>query len=102
DGTAVQFTASAGTFADTGTNTTIRTTTGGVATAKLSSSTAGNVTITETVNNVQKTTTVTFTTAPTTPVPPSTAPTITSVCVTTGSTCTTPAAGIPAPGEHGV
>src|ERR1043165_9602161 len=100
DGTAVQFTASAGTFADTGTNTTIRTTTGGVATAKLSSSTAGNVTITATVNNVQKTTTVTFTTAPTTPVPPSTAPTITSVCVTTGSTCTTPATGIPAGGQQ--
>jgi large repetitive protein len=100
DGTAVQFTTTAGTFADTGTNTTIRTTTAGVATAKLSSSSAGSATITATVNNVSKTTAVTFTTVPPTPVPPSTAPTITSVCVQTGSTCTSPATGIPGGGQQ--
>lgn len=100
DGTAVQFTTTSGTFADTGTNTTIRTTTGGVATARLSSSTAGTATITATVNNVSKTTQVTFTTVPPTPTPPNTAPTISAVCVQTGSTCTAPATGIPAGGQQ--
>lgn len=100
DGTAVQFTTTNGTFADTGTNTTIRTTTGGVATAILSSSSAGAATVTATVNNVSKTTTVTFTTVPTVTPPPSTTPTITAVCVQTGSTCTTPAIGIPAGGQQ--
>src|SRR5205085_585488 len=60
DGTAVQFTTSLGTFADTGQNTTIRTTTAGVATATLSSAAAGTATITATVNNVTKNATVTF------------------------------------------
>jgi hypothetical protein len=100
DGTAVQFTTTIGTFADTGTNTTIRTTTGGVATATLTSSSAGTATITATVNNVSKTTSVTFTTVPTTTPPPNTAPTISSVCVITGTTCTTPATGIPAGGQQ--
>ena len=100
DGTAVQFTTTIGTFSDTGQNTTIRTTTAGVATATLSSASAGTATITATVNNVSKTTTVTFSTVPVTPPLPNTAPTITSVCVVTGSTCTTPATGIPAGGQQ--
>lgn len=100
DGTAVQFTTTLGTFADTGTNTTIRTTTGGVATATLSSATAGTTTVTAVVNNVSKTTNVTFSTQPVTPVPPNTAPTISSVCVQNGSVCTTPATGIPAGGQQ--
>lgn len=100
DGTAVQFTTTIGTFADTGTNTTIRTTTGGVATATLTSSSAGTATITATVNNVSRTTSVTFTTVPAKPPLPNTAPTITSVCVVTGTTCTTPATGIPAGGQQ--
>src|SRR5438067_2690612 len=100
DGTAVQFTTTIGTFSDTGTNTTIRTTTGGVATATLTSSSVGTATITATVNNVSKTTSVTFTTVPTTTPPPNTTPTITSVCVVTGTTCTTPATGIPAGGQQ--
>jgi Abnormal spindle-like microcephaly-assoc'd, ASPM-SPD-2-Hydin/IPT/TIG domain len=100
DGTAVQFTTTLGTFADTGTTTTIRTTTNGVATASLSSAAAGAATVTATVNNVSKNTTVTFSTAPVTPPPPNTAPTISSVCVITGTTCTTPATGIPAGGQQ--
>jgi IPT/TIG domain len=100
DGTAVQFTTTIGTFADTGTNTTIRTTTGGVAKATLTSSSAGTATITATVNNVSKTTSVTFTTIPTTTPPPNTSPTISSVCVITGTTCTVPATGIPAGGQQ--
>jgi len=100
DGTAVQFTTTLGTFADTGQNTEIRTTTAGVATVSLSSSTAGAATITATVNNVSKTTTVTFTTVPVINPPPPTNPTITSVCVQTGATCTTPATGIPAGGQQ--
>jgi len=101
DGTAVQFTSTGGTFSDTGTNTTIRTTTGGVATAKITSASAANITITATVNNVTKSTTVTFTTAPPgPPAPPSTTPTITAVCAQTGTTCTTPATGLPAGGQQ--
>lgn len=100
DGTAVQFTTSLGTFADTGTNTTIRTTTNGVATVSLSSASAGAATVTATVNNVTKTTTVTFSTAPVIPPPPNTAPTISSVCVVTGTTCTSPATGIPNGGQQ--
>src|ERR1041385_7641328 len=68
DGTAVQFTTSIGTFADSGQNTTIRATTNGVATATLPSASAGTATITATVNNVTKTTQVTFSTAPPVPV----------------------------------
>ena len=100
DGTAVQFTTTLGTFADTGTTTTIRTTTNGVATASLSSAAAGAATVTATVNNVSKNATVTFSTTPVTPPPPNTAPTISSVCVVTGTTCTTPATGIPAGGQQ--
>src|SRR5919205_299917 len=43
--------------------------------------------------------TIVFPTEPAKPVPPNTTPTITSVCVQTGSTCTTPATGIPAGGQ---
>jgi len=100
DGTAVQFTTTLGTFADTGQNTEIRTTTAGVATVSLSSSTAGPATITATVNNVSKTTTVTFTTVTIINPPPPTNPTITNVCVQTGAACTTPATGIPAGGQQ--
>jgi hypothetical protein len=100
DGTAVQFTTTLGTFADTGLQTTIRTTTNGVATTSLSSTSAGTATVTATVNNVTKTTTVTFTTTPVIPPPPNTAPTITTVCVITGTTCTIPATGIPNGGQQ--
>lgn len=100
DGTAVQFTTTLGTFADTGTATTIRTTTNGVATASLSSAAAGTATITATVNNVTKNATVTFSTTPAVSPPPNTTPTISSVCVVTGTTCTTPATGIPAGGQQ--
>ncbi|HEV2721870.1 MAG TPA: IPT/TIG domain-containing protein, partial [Thermoanaerobaculia bacterium] len=100
DGTAVQFTTTGGIFTDTGTTTTIRTTTGGVAKATLTSSTAAKDTVTATVNNASKSIDVTFTTQPVTPPPPLTAPTISSVCVVTGTTCTTPATGIPAGGQQ--
>jgi hypothetical protein len=100
DGTAVQFTTTLGTFADTGLQTTIRTTTNGVATVSLSSTSAGPATVTATVNNVTKTTVVTFGLAPVIPPGPNTTPTITTVCVVTGSTCTTPATGIPAGGQQ--
>lgn len=91
DGTAVQFTTSIGTFSDSGQNTTIRTTANGVATAILTSASAGTATITATVNNVSKTTQVTFSTAPPIPVPPNTTPTITAV---------TPATGLPTGGQQ--
>lgn len=84
NGTAVQFVTNLGTFSDTGTTSTIRTTTGGVATATLSSPVAGTATITATVNNVQKSTSVTFSAQPVTPPPPNTAPTITGVSPNTG------------------
>jgi hypothetical protein len=84
NGTAVQFTTTLGTFTDTGANTTIRTTTNGVATATLTSAAAGTATVAATVGNVSRTTTVTFSTQPVTPQPPSTTPTITSVTPNTG------------------
>ena len=84
NGTAVQFSTTLGTFTDTGTTITIRTTTNGVATATLTSATAGTATITATVNNVSKSTTVTFSTQPVTQPPPSTTPTVTSITPTTG------------------
>ncbi len=84
NGTAVQFSTTLGTFTDTGTTITVRTTTNGVATATLTSGTAGTATITATVNNVSKSTTVTFSTQPVTQPPPSTTPTVTSITPTTG------------------
>src|SRR5713101_4530900 len=79
NGTAVQFITSLGTFTDTGGTQTVRTTTNGVATATLTSASAGTALVTATVNNVSKQVTVTFSTQPVMPPPPSTTPTITSI-----------------------
>jgi hypothetical protein len=98
DGTAVQFTTTGGIFTDTGQNTTIRTTTGGVAKATLTSSTAGTDTITATVNNVSKTIQVTFSTQPVPPPLPLTAPTISSVCLANQVGCV--AVGLPTGGQQ--
>ncbi len=84
NGTAVQFTTTLGTFTDTGANTTIRTTTNGVATATLTSAAAGTATVSATVGSVSRSTTVTFSTQPVTPQPPSTTPTITSIVPNNG------------------
>src|SRR6266550_1137439 len=84
NGTAVQFITSLGTFTDTGGTSTVRTTTNGVATATLTSAAAGTATITATVNNASKQITVTFSTQPVTPPPPSTTPTISTVVPNTG------------------
>ncbi|HET7434280.1 MAG TPA: IPT/TIG domain-containing protein [Thermoanaerobaculia bacterium] len=91
NGTAVEFSVSpVGAFSDTGTTTTIKTTTNGVATASVSSTTAGATTVTATVNNVSRTTQITFRDRPIVQPPPDTTPTITSI---------TPAVGRPAGGE---
>jgi hypothetical protein len=92
NGTAVQFTTTVGTFTDTGSSglTVIKTTTNGVATATLTSGSAGAATVTATVNNVTKQTIITFSATSPTPIPPSTAPTVTSI---------TPATGRPEGGE---
>ncbi|HVS30320.1 MAG TPA: IPT/TIG domain-containing protein, partial [Thermoanaerobaculia bacterium] len=85
NGTAVEFGASGtGRFSDTGANTTIRTTTNGVATATLTSTTAGTVTVTAVVNNVQQQITVTFQSQPVTPPSPDGAPAITAVAPNQG------------------
>jgi hypothetical protein len=84
NGTAVQFITNLGTFTDTGGTQSVRTTTNGVATATLTSASAGTATVTATVNNVSKQVTVTFSTQPVVPPPPSTTPTITSVTPNTG------------------
>jgi hypothetical protein len=86
NGTAVQFVTTVGTFTDTGSSglTVIKTTTNGVATATLTSGAAGAATVTATVNNVTKQTIVTFSATPVTPIPPSTAPTVTSIAPATG------------------
>lgn len=91
NGTAVQFTASgSGTFRDVGAvnspapASVIKTTTNGIATATLTSGTAGTVTVTATVNNVSKSTTVTFTAQPVTPPPANTTPTVTGISPQTG------------------
>jgi len=91
NGTAVEFLSNIGTFADTGTNATIRTTTNGVATASLSSASAGTAVVTVTVNNVTKNSpSITFRARPVTTPQPSTDPTITSI---------TPSFGLPSGGE---
>lgn len=91
NGTAVEFTTTRGTFADTGTASTLRTTTNGVATASLTSSTAGTAVVTATVTNVSRTSPViTFRARPVTEPRPSTDPTVTSV---------TPTFGLPTGGE---
>ena len=84
NGTAVQFITNLGTFTDTGGTQTVRITTNGVATATLTSATAGTAIVTATVNNVSKQITVTFSTQPVQPPPPSTTPTITSITPNTG------------------
>lgn len=84
NGTAVQFATSLGTFTEVNANAAIRTTTNGVATITLTSSSAGTANITATVTNVSATTKVTFSTKPVTPPPPNTNPTITGINPTTG------------------
>ncbi len=82
NGTAVEFTTDFGTFFETGTQAALRTTTNGVATVTLTSSTAGKATIQAVVNNVSKTTSVTFQLQQEPGCPPNcvvTHPTITSV-----------------------
>ncbi|HXI12583.1 MAG TPA: IPT/TIG domain-containing protein [Thermoanaerobaculia bacterium] len=61
NGTAVEFSTSNGVFADTGTSTTIRVTSGGVATASLTSTTSGPAVVTVRVADIRQTTNVTFT-----------------------------------------
>lgn len=60
DGTAVEFSTDLGTFTDTTASSTIKTTSSGVASAIVTSSTVGTATLTIRVNNVVKTTSVTF------------------------------------------
>ena len=80
NGTAVEFATNFGTFTDTDSKqSTIRTTINGVATATVSSTTAGVATVAATINNVTRSTTITFRSPETTPVPPSTAPTISAI-----------------------
>jgi hypothetical protein len=88
NGTAVEFVTAtpSANFTDTPDNPTtiIRTTTAGVAKVTVTSSVAGPVVVTATVNNVTKSITLNFQDPATTPVPPSTAPTISSVNPATG------------------
>ena len=90
NGTAVEFSTNLGAFTDTSSNSTVRTTTGGVSSAVLTSSAAGTATVTVRVNNVSALAQVTFVQQPTTPPPPDTAPAITSI---------SPAQGKPAGGD---
>ena len=83
NGTAVEFSTSAGTL-DGGGTSVLKTTTNGVATVTLTSGSAGLVRVTVTVNNVTRTTDVTFVARPVTPPPPNTTPSITSVSPTIG------------------
>jgi hypothetical protein len=91
NGTAVEFVATGGVFLDTETSATIRTTTNGVATATLTSSTPGTVRVTATVNNVTRSVDVTFLEQEEEEPEPSTQPTISGVA---------PAIGIPGGGER--
>lgn len=90
NGTAVEFITNIGTFVETSDVKVIRTTTGGVATATVTSSDAGAATVTAAVANVSKSVVVTFGTAPVTPPPTSTTPTISSA---------SPNFGLPTGGE---
>ena len=84
NGTAVEFgVAPIGTFQDTGTNTSIRTTTGGVATAVLTSATAGTTRVTAVVGSVVQQLDITFRVG-TDPGPGTGTVTITSVTPTSG------------------
>lgn len=89
NGTAVEFVASAG-LLDGAAAPTIKTTTNGVATVTLTSSSAGKIVVQATVTNVSKSTEVTFRAKPVTETPPDLTPQISSV---------TPAIGRPAGGE---
>lgn len=89
NGTAVEFVASAG-LIDGAAAATIKTTTNGVATVTLTSSSAGKIVVQATVNNVSKTTEVTFKAKPATETPPDLTPQISSI---------TPSIGRPSGGE---
>ena len=89
NGTAVEFVASAG-LIDGAAAPTIKTTTNGVATVVLTSSSAGKITVQATVNNVSKTVDVTFRATPVEEQPPDLTPVISTV---------TPAIGRPSGGE---
>ncbi|MGH9457582.1 MAG: IPT/TIG domain-containing protein, partial [Thermoanaerobaculia bacterium] len=84
NGTAVEYSTNLGSFVDSNSNTTVRTTTGGVASAVLTSNAPGTATVTVRVSNATATAQVTFSSEPTEPPPPGTAPTITSVSPSTG------------------
>src|SRR5947209_6500709 len=94
NGTAVEFTTDFGSFTETGAKSALRTTTNGVATVTLTSTSAGKATIQAVVNNVSRTTSVTFSVAPPVPCPPNCPPP--PVTTVTGIT---PATGSPAGGE---
>jgi hypothetical protein len=92
NGTAVEFSASGGTFSATEIVTSIlRTTTNGVATVELRSTVAGPITVQAVVGNVTRTVGVTFRIGDVIPPPINTTPSITSV---------TPAIGVPTGGER--
>ncbi len=88
NGTAVEFVTQTlnANFTDTTDNPTtiIRTTTNGVAKATITSSVAGPVVVTATVNNVTKSLTLNFQDPVIPPVPPSNAPTISAITPATG------------------
>lgn len=84
DGTAVEFQTNLGTFAENNSATVLRITTGGVATATLTSATAGDATVVVRVGSVVRTAAVTFRPQQVEPIPPETAPQITSIDPTTG------------------
>ena len=81
NGTAVEFVSNnpALTLDGTASTSTIKTTTGGTATVTVTSNVAGTYTVTAFVGSTSQSTTITFRAPTTVPVPPSTAPTITSV-----------------------
>jgi len=85
NGTAVQFTTNIGQFKESASQSVIRTTTNGIATITLTSSSAGSGTVTATVNDVQKSLPITFASQPPPPPPgQSTTPTITNITPNTG------------------
>lgn len=83
NGTAVQFSTTAGTL-DGQPDAVVKTTTNGVATVVLSSSTAGTARVTAIVSNVTRQADVAFSARPVTPTPPNLSPTIVSVSPTLG------------------
>ena len=90
NGTAVEFSTTGGGFNNTNVQEIVRTTTNGVASVTLSSSTSGAATVRATVGNVTRTVNLTFSTRPPLDPPASTVPTVSSV---------TPAIGIPGGGQ---